>query len=62
MCIENHTTVRLNRRLGTLEIDDIFFETTYISECEFHEPLQDPQEVVFEVIVKFTVEVVSRFR
>ena len=25
---ENHTTVRLNRRLGTLDIDNVFFETT----------------------------------
>ena len=38
--------VRLNARLGTLDIDDVFFETTPIRECwsllvdgQNHEPL-----------------------
>ena len=27
MCVENRTTVRLDRRLGTLDIDNTFYET-----------------------------------
>ena len=28
MCIENRTTMRLDRRLETLDIDDVFYKTS----------------------------------